>query len=401
MYTRILSLLLLLIIFLHFTVQLPYLSADNGGSFYWAKPGTHATYCSKERLGIAALRDIRVSDKIVYTIIRHYLAEICFKWSILDVHDNLALINFTIVLSNIERESTELSVPYTLEKPDVSYMYPPIPAAKASNIMMNVTRIHYNITSLTLSRNITVNLDNMKAYYNGEYVGQFLFAIPLKVIAENKPLTLYTVTSDFKKWNLKYKIEEGELEKYVYVAMANLGLLQELGENASFKIGSTILGSSRLLRTCSEVEAGVRNPWLKRMYYEENKTLISYVYHPVIPKMYYDTLSGILVAIALEEPVSEDYIPEEVHSWTLESDLLYNLFNITYISFTTEFESPEYVVDGFYRVEIRLVDTNIPLEKPVFGKVEGYGEEYSLLKVLLFSLAFVLALVIVLFRRFR
>ncbi|RLG73759.1 MAG: hypothetical protein DRO23_08250 [Thermoprotei archaeon] len=59
------------------------------------------------------------------------------------------------------------------------------------------------------------------------------------------------------------------------------------------------MSSSRLLRTSTGEESGVRNPWFKRIYCKENKTLINYVFHPVISKMYYDTLSSILVAIAL------------------------------------------------------------------------------------------------------
>ena len=379
-------------------VILPSHTASDNSSFYWVKPGVYASYCSNGRIGVTVLRDIRVSDKTVYVTIGGYLAEMCFKWSILDVHDNLALINFTITLNNIERESSELCFPYTLENPELSFMYPPIPGSGVSGAKINVTWIYYNMSSLTLSRNITVSLNNMRAYYNGKPIGTFFFIASPKVISENKPLTLYTIITDFKEWNLTYEVEEGELEKYVYNAIADLKLLQELGENASFKIGFTILSSSRLLRTET---SNVRDPWLKRIYYEENKTLVNYVYDPGIPKVYYDTLSGILVAIALESPVSDYYEDGETFSSTFESDLLYNLFNITYIATSGEVESPKYIVDGFYRLEIKLVDTNIPLEKPVFGEVKGYSGEYSLFKVLLLSLFIVLALIIILFRRFR
>ena len=382
-------------------VILPSHIASDNSSFYWVKPGVYASYCSNGRIGVTVLRDIKVSGKTVYVTIGGYLAEMCFKWSILDVHDNLALIDFTITLNNIERESSELCFPYTLENSEPSFMYPPIPGSGISGAKINVTWIYYNMSSLTFSRSITVDLNNMRAYYHEKPVGFFFFIVPPEVFTENKPLTLYTIITDFKKWNLTYEVREGELEKYVYVVIANLKPLQELGENTSFKVSGTTLSSSRLLRTSTGEESGVRDPWFKRIYYKENKTLINYVFHPVIPKMYYDTLSSILVAIALEEEVPGYEPSEETYSLTFKSDLLYNLFNITCISFSAEAESPEYIVNGFYRLEIKLVDTSIPLEKPVFGKVEGYGEGYSLFKVLLFSLALVLALVIVLFRRFR
>ena len=379
---------------------LPLHATGGNSNFYWVKPGVYASYCSNVRIGVTVLRDIKVSGKTVYVTIGGYLAKICFKWTILGVQNSLALINFTITLNNIERKSSVLCFPFTLENPEPSFMYPPIPGSRVGGIKVNVTQIYYNMTSITLSRNITVDLNNMRAYYHGKPVGSFFFIAPPGAIAEKKPLTLYTVITDFKKWNLTYEVKEGKLEKYAYIVIANLKTLQELSENTSFKVGTITLDAPRLLRTSTGEESGVRNPWVKRIYCKENKTLINYVFHPVIPKMYYDTLSGILVAIALEEEVPGYEPSEETYSLTFESDLLYNLFNITYISLSAEAESPEYVVDGFYRLEIKLVDTNIPLEKPVFGKVGGYGE-YPLIKVLLFSLAFILALVIILFRRFR
>ncbi|RLG73760.1 MAG: hypothetical protein DRO23_08255 [Thermoprotei archaeon] len=92
------------------------------------------------------------------------------------------------------------------------------------------------MSSLTLSRNITVDLNNMRAYYHGKPIGTFFFIVPPEVFTENKPLTLYTIITDFKKWNLTYEVEEGELEKYVYIVVANLKPLQELDENTSFKV---------------------------------------------------------------------------------------------------------------------------------------------------------------------
>lgn len=368
-----------------------HITGDNS-SFYWVKPGVYASYCSNGRVGVVVLRDIKISGKIAYAIIGGYLAKICFKWSILDVQNNLALINFIITLNNIKRESSELCFPYTLENPEPSFMYPPIPGSRVSGV--KITQIYYNTSSLTLSRNVIVDLNNMRTYYHGKFAGTFFFIVPPKVIAEKSPLILYAITTDFKKWNLTYEIEEGEVEKYVYVAIADLKPLQELGENTSFKVSSTVLSCSRLLRT----EGSTGNPWVKRMYYEENRTLINYVYDPDIPKMYYDTLSGILVAIALEEPLP-NYETEETYSVVFKSDLLYGLFNITYISLSGEIESPKYIVNGFYRLEIKLVDTNIPLEKPVFGKVKGYSRDYFLLKTLLIFLIAVSALIIILSKR--
>jgi len=398
MNTRIFLLLILLITIFYLVTCIPLINCNNH-TFYWVRPGVYAIYCSDPRASVILLKDVKISDEIVYVIKRIYLAKMCFSWTILDVRDNLAYVNFTIILDDILKKGIEEWIPYALgEEPAPSYMYPPIPSlGPTSSVRGNMTTIYYNLTKLTLSKNITIDLNNMKAYYDGEPVGLFFFILPPEILTENKPLIVFSVTTDFKKWNIEYRVNEKDIDRYTYNAIADLKPLQELSENASFRVNSIILSGPRLLRTETRAANLSKEHW---MYFEENRTLISYIYDPKIPKMYYDTLSGILVAIALEE-VTPGYEPVGTYSEHFQSNLLYGLFNVTYVAISGEVESPEYIVDGFYRLEIKLVDTNIPLEKPVFGKVEGYGEEYSLFKVLLFSLAFVLTLVIILFRRFR
>ena len=325
----------------------------------------------------------------------------CFSWTILDVRDNLAYVNFTIILDDILKKGIEEWIPYALgEEPAPSYMYPPIPSlGPTSSVRGNMTIIYYNLTKLTLSKNITIDLNNMKAYYNGEPVGLFFFILPPEILTENKPLIVFSVTTDFKKWNIAYRVNEKDIDRYTYNAIADLKLLQELSENTSFRVNSIILSGPRLLRTETETVDLSKEHWV---YFKENKTLISYTYDPKIPKIYYDTLSGVLIAIALEDIVP-GYEPEGTYSERIQLNLLYNLFNITYIAISGEVESPKYIVDCFYRLEIKLVDTNIPLEKPVFGEVKRYERSNVTFKASLLSLIliFTIMLLAVRLRHYR
>ncbi len=104
-----------LIVFLTvLNMVIPALSTSASHSFYWIKPGIYATYCSNPRVSVFFLKDIKVSDKIVYVVRRGYLAKMCFSWTILDVRDNLAYVNFTIILDDILKKGIEEWIPYAL-----------------------------------------------------------------------------------------------------------------------------------------------------------------------------------------------------------------------------------------------------------------------------------------------
>jgi len=367
-------------------------------SFYWLKPGIFAAYSSEDKVNVVFLRNIRVyGNGTVYATLLSYKCKINFNWTILNNYGNVVNIYFAVTLTDIEREIIEVWQPYTLKTPVSQISFPPIPGDVPENAFINIRKLEANNTSLSMAKNITVHLNTMRTYYKGKYVGNFLWLLNPRIIVENKPMVLYEVITNFKAWNITYEERSKTIYKSIYVALARLELLKNLNENVTYKVGSIILDSSRLIRTSLRK---IHDPYFKGIYYRQNKTKIDYVFDPDVPKIYYDSLSGVLVAIALEEPIPGSEPQDLCFSNTFVSDILYNLFNITYISWTYKGEHA-IKVNGLYRMNIKLIDTNIPLEKPVFGKVEGYGKEYSLFKVLLFSLALVLALVIVLFRRFR
>ena len=48
---------------------------------------------------------------------------------------------------------------------------------------------------------------------------------------------------------MEYRVNERDIDRYTYNAIADLKLLQELSENVSFRVNSVILSGPRLLRT--------------------------------------------------------------------------------------------------------------------------------------------------------
>ncbi len=371
---------------------------------FWLKPGTYATYISDSPVEMELfIRYHMYKNHTVAVFTREYTGILYIHWKILGVQGENIDIFFNVTLFNITKASS-LKILYDLKRLVGPMIYPEIPGD------MYFTDIH-GIPSppkkITFTKNITVNYKNLEIYdQDNNLLGHFIWFLTPEIINYRKIL-VYRMIIDYLKWLghgitvecygstcLDTNISKPTIYRSIIDHVSLVSPLKDYDEEITFNVMSVTLDSYRLLLLSCKNNLSVSDK-----YINDNKTLYTVICDPMIPKIYYDSSTGLLIAINLEFQNRTIYSSMEPRftSPIFINDFFYNAFNITLIEMAGwSYRKPNGIV-GMY---IKLMDTNIPLKKPVFGKTFPSNKELNenLLLTFITTIALLLLSITIMYR---
>ncbi len=368
---------------------------DSSDYTFWIMPGKYAEYVSDSPVIINIFTSYKlVKNNSVLIYSKSYVGRLFLRWQILNITNSFVSIAVNITLLNITKAFFTKTI-YDLSRPSRPLDYPEIPGSLIYYYSTNITHPKKLVFSKIIFLDIRENIAYDK---NGEQLGYFIWFLTPNMFREEK-VYVYKTVMDYKKWfNKGFKINcntikcinasdrDRTIYRLITISYSKLLPLEKLNIKKNFYIMGENIGSNRLyISTCE-------NKYFTDYYLIKNNTLYETICNPMIPKLYYDSSTGLLIAINLEDTIKQSSSITVGSSYFI-NDFLYHAFNITHIiMYGWSYKQPNGIV-GMY---IKLTKTNIPIKKPVFGKTwsDNYIEQnnYVLILILVFSIFAIITL---------
>jgi len=360
---------------------------------YWVRPGAYAVYESYRPLAMNIFYGMWVdSNGTTHEYYCQLNVLVRLKWVVLKVKGDLAFVNVTLTLIDPKHGEVKCGIiHYLFRKGEGGAFASFYPDPQVMGKFVGVGGLRKDklagptvlgFGEVSWSRLVWVNLLNSSIIVDGSpYPESFLFFINPCLISENR--SIYFV---------KTLLDAGDVIKYLVYVFGNFtSILNErdhLDDGNLLNTALPIFKDMRKLVPSSPLsKLGLGRVYTTYCYnYGENvEKNLSLKPHIVLdftcgwvgnePPSFYDSSSGIMLALVL-------YDVEYLHPATLVKTacnekggswgILYRLFNITDV-FIDESWADSINVSK-YRINynfIYLVDTNVPLGRPVFGGVVG------------------------------
>ncbi len=365
---------------------------------YWLKPKTYILYKSLTPLQCEIVKNIFIittnRSVIVHGII--IVGYVSFNITFINITGNYAYINFSIEISNLlhVKEYTDI---YLVDNQYFPGGYPFIPGLLIKSF--NSDREHYT-SQYELHHILKLDLRNWLLYdMKGELLAPFIWYVEPSVLNSYKPLVfdLYKVNiSRFFNGPVYFTFKDKkEVEEMIVYKITYLTQLSRFNDTLHLEVKNVIFNPYRLYVTYPFNPHTGKKEIEDIKYIPENKTLVRKTSF-LIPRMYYDSASGILVLIELSSKLTKKTDKVIYRSPIFENGMLYKLFNISSIGLA----SYKYCLNGNGTDEcytyIVLDDTNIPLERPVFGKTNTSSQEIDFLYFKIFVILMLVIAVLIL-----
>jgi len=311
------------------------------------EPGAYAKY--KSNTSINVMYDLVIEDNVVrFKSLKCYL-ELC--WKVLEVEDSHAKILFDITCYNISSLKVKEFV------------------FKGSNLAYYRSKdINVSIPCLSRSAIIMLDLTNRSIFYNSKYIGEWFWFIRLE---EAKSKKIILVNETYPIGNEEFNTEEKPM-----LGIYGEGIISPPEKNFAIDLGFIKLPSTRL--------AVLNAPFIPSPYAGQGLHMLA-----ARLRIYYDLISGIIVKIDLW--YVDPKAPKGITPGCYRDSLLLKALNVLGFSSITKLKDQEVIP-----ASIILFDTNIPLERPIFGSEVKKADEHllflSIISILL--VIFVLCLVL-------
>jgi len=384
------------------------LRSVSGGRPYWVRPGAYAVYESLTPLVLNFFfRSWVDGNGSLHEDYYQLTAYVKLRWTILKVEGDLALVNVTLTLADPNHRELRGVLMHFISGKDHGGMevhpYYPDPQPLEGLTFSGMGYVNFSSDIIVTSKLVWVNLINSSIIVGGRQYPEsfFLFTNPY-LISENKSIYL-----------VKTRLYSKGLEKIIRI-YSNFTSLRKArtGINDDEHINVALLIFRDLLKRIPQNP--LTNVSLGRVY-------VTYCYTQVpiernlstnpltmMTEMcsepdegflnFYDVTSGMTLATVLYSISKQGETPEISYK---SLGMLYRLFNITDVIGGAINAGSLRIRVGDYVISyspIYLVDTNVPLGRPVFGGVTGVSSSewlgLSLSVVVLVSVSVVVLVVL-------